>query len=75
MVAGCRSKRSLLEGLQMTNWKTTSAGIAAILVVIAHVLVNLSNGDASISQADIMGIITGIGLILGKDFNVTGGKQ
>lgn len=58
----------------MTNWKTTSAGIAAILVVVADVLNNLANGNAPLSPADITGIITGIGLILGKDFNVTGTK-
>ena len=59
----------------LTNWKTTSAGVGAILAALADFLTQVSTKgiDPNRLGADLMGIITGIGLIMAKDGNVTGG--
>ncbi len=60
---------STVQGvLQMKNWKTTLAGVAALLAVAAKVV----NGhfDPALDGAAVM---AGIGLIFAKDSNVTGG--
>jgi hypothetical protein len=56
------------------NWKTTIAGVGAILVAVGHCLVNVSNGDFSSIPVDFMGVSAGFGLIVAKDHNVTGGS-
>ena len=56
--------------------KTTLAGIGMILGALAEVTKSLSEGKTPDYIADITLLIGGIGLILGKDFNVTGtGKK
>lgn len=50
----------------MRNWKTTFAGIAAILGVVAK----LVNGGALDAQ-DIGTLAAGVGLLGAKDFNVS----
>lgn len=59
----------------MKNWKTTSAGIAAIVgavvaIYFAHKTNNIN--EATISGA-LTAFLTGVGLIFAKDNNVTGG--
>ncbi len=54
--------------LPFGSWKTASAGIASLLATVAHVAAR----GWQIDMADINGAIAGIGLILAKDFNVTG---
>lgn len=52
------------------NWKTTSAGIAAILVAIGSALKAFTDNDpATVPDigACIAAIMAGIGLILAKD--------
>jgi hypothetical protein len=52
------------------NWKTTSAGIAAILVAIGTALKALTDNDPTTTPdigACIAAIMAGIGLILAKD--------
>lgn len=57
----------------MVSWKTTVAGICAILtVVIAAVMQFVNGGFGAITwEALFVGVIAGVGLILGKDFNVS----
>lgn len=58
----------------LKNWKTTLAGSAAVLTALGHLASMLSAGqlDPNTLGADIIGIVTGIGLIFGKDANVSG---
>lgn len=51
----------------MRNWKTTLAGIVAIIGAIAKML-----NAGAVATEDIVAVVTGIGLIAAKDFNVTG---
>ena len=58
-----------------TSWKTTSAGLTMILSGILGFVFGIKNHN--LSDATITGsstaIIGGVGLILAKDKNVTGG--
>lgn len=58
------------------NWKTTAAGIAAVLGAASHIINGFVNGDWSMNSvtADLAAISAGIGLIFAKDGNVTGGN-
>jgi len=52
------------------NWKTTSAGIAAILVAVGSALKALTDNDPTTVPdigACIAAIMAGVGLILAKD--------
>jgi hypothetical protein len=52
----------------LTNWKTTSAGVAAILTALADMATGLSHGTISGNlTVDIAGIVTGIGLLYAAD--------
>ena len=58
----------------MKNRKTTIAGIAAILTGAAGLLNAISTGDWTHGEAALAAIVSGIGLIVAKDHNVTGGS-
>jgi hypothetical protein len=52
------------------NWKTTTAGIAAILVAVGAALKALTDNDASTVPdigACVAAVMAGVGLILAKD--------
>ena len=56
----------------LTNWKTTAAGVAAILTALADMVTALSQGSISGTlTADVTGIIAGLGLIFAKDATAT----
>jgi hypothetical protein len=55
----------------MKSYKTTLAGIAAILVAAASVLAGLSDGTAVDWTAVIGAVIAGIGLIAARDNSVS----
>lgn len=57
----------------MKNWKTTAAGIAAILMALADVISKVVAGNPIDILTTIAGISGGVGLIFSKDHNVTGG--
>lgn len=59
----------------MKNWKTTSSGIALILTGITAIVFAAKKGtlDQTVISASATSILSGIGLILAKDSNVTGG--
>lgn len=50
------------------NWKTTGAGIGAIVTAIIQMW-----QAGSVTSEGMMAIFTGFGLIFAKDGNVTGG--
>ncbi len=57
----------------LTNWRTTAAGIAAILITLGTTTNNILQGHP-IDIALLVGQLSaGVGLILAKDSNVTGG--
>lgn len=50
------------------NWKTTAAGIGAILTALADILTGVGHGTITANlTADVTAIIAGIGLIVAKD--------
>lgn len=52
----------------MTNWKTTAAGIGAILGALADIATGLGHGTITTNlTTDVAAIIAGVGLILAKD--------
>jgi hypothetical protein len=51
---------------------TSLAGVGGILTSLGAIAAGLSKGQFDPSQ--FTGLITGIGLLLAKDFNVTGGS-
>lgn len=59
----------------LVNWKTTAAGLAAILGGAAHILNGVATGDFTFSGLSVdLGVIGGgFGLLFAKDGNVTGG--
>jgi hypothetical protein len=61
----------------ITNWKTTLAGIVPILAALTDLATMASssswNGDHLL--ADLAALGTGIGLMLAKDVNFTGGGE
>ena len=57
------------------NWKTTGAGIAAIVVAAGAILTALTDNDPATNPdwtALVAAVIAGVGLIFAKDGNVTG---
>jgi hypothetical protein len=57
----------------MVNWMTTLAGIGGALTAAGGILSGLSKGQ--LDPTALSGLVTGIGLIFAKDFNVTGGTK
>ncbi len=56
--------------MKLKNWRTTVTGILAIVTAV-WTMINTGTADA----ANISAVIAGIGLILAKDSNVTGGTK
>jgi len=57
------------------SWKTTGAGVAAIVVAAGAILTALTDNDPATNPdwaALVAAVIAGIGLICAKDSNVTG---
>lgn len=57
----------------MTSPKTTWAGIAAIVAALSTAIAQYASGGFAAINWGILvtGIVTGVGLILAKDFNVS----
>ena len=51
----------------MSNWKTTTAGVGAILTAVGTVAVALAHGTQVDWSTAIAAIMAGIGLIAAKD--------
>jgi hypothetical protein len=58
------------------NWKTTSAGILAIVGAIVGLVFAIINKNLTpeVIMACVTGILGGIGLLFAKDNNTTGGN-
>ena len=57
------------------NWKTTGAGIAAIVVAAGAILTAMTDNDPETNPdwaALVAAVIAGVGLIFAKDGNVSG---
>ena len=52
---------------KVNNWKTTSAGIGAILVAIGTAFPHIATGDWSVLPQAIPAIVAGVGLIFAHD--------
>jgi hypothetical protein len=50
------------------NWKTTLAGVAAVIGTISHCV-----SAGTVTSIDIAAFTAGVGMIFAKDHNVTGG--
>ena len=56
----------------LNNWKTSAAGVAAILSALADVATAASHGTISGNLAtDVTGLIAGVGLLFAKDSSST----
>lgn len=53
------------------NWQTSLAGLATIILTVAH----LAGKGWSVGPEDLAGVTAGVGLLRGKDLNVTGGSK
>ena len=51
----------------LANWKTTLAGLGAILGAVSHLLVSLSHGDTSTVFQDLTAFVAGVGLVFAQD--------
>jgi len=60
-----------------TNWKTTSAGILAIVGALTGLVFAIINKTITpdVITACVTGLLGGIGLLFAKDNNVTGGTK
>ena len=59
----------------LANWKTTSAGVAAILTALADMATAFSHGNITANlSTDITAIVAGVGLIFAGDANPTPSK-
>ncbi len=57
--------------MKLVNWKTSLAGVIAIAPQLATAFLGASSPWMNV----ITGIATGVGLLLAKDSNVTGGTK
>lgn len=55
----------------MRNWKTSLAGIAALISAIAAII---QAPEKAAEPTTISSILAGIGLLLAKDWDVSGGS-
>lgn len=60
-----------MKKLLLTNWKTTSAGVLAIIGGITRLVFAIQNKD--LTEEAVMtvatGILAGVGLLFARDFN------
>lgn len=55
----------------MKSWKTTLAGVAALLTSLGIAIKAFTVGDFATVAASVSGIATGIGLLFARDNNVS----
>ena len=59
------------------SWKTSLAGIAAIVTAFGDMLTQIANSNVGAGniEKDFLAIVVGIGFLAAKDSNVTGGTK
>ena len=57
----------------MKSWKTTLSGIVSIVLAVGHAIYALLNGQPVDVATLMAAIVAGVGLIMAKDSQVTGG--
>jgi len=55
----------------MTNWKTTTMGVALVVGSTAHIVHNWRTFDENGWTAAVTGLLTGLGFIYAADSNTT----
>lgn len=55
------------EVRKMKSWKTTTAGIGAILSALSLIAKSIHDGDYSQFGVAITGVLSGIGLLMARD--------
>ena len=61
----------IMEGTNMKSWKTTLAGVGAILGSLGALAKGIADGDKTLIGTSISGIVAGVGLIFARDNNKT----
>jgi hypothetical protein len=58
------------------SWVTTTLGVAALVVAIGSAIIAILDGNdaTNIDTAEVLGALTGLGLIKARDDNVTSEK-
>lgn len=61
--------------MNITNWKTTTAGALGLIIALGNLAAMLKSGniDATILTTNLGVVSASIGAIFAKDHNVTGG--
>lgn len=54
------------------NWKTTLAGLGMLLTAAAQIVTALASGTMPDWEKVVPLVIAGLGLLLAKDYNVSG---
>ena len=57
--------------MRQTSWKTSAAGIAAILSALAAICTGVSKNDMSITIGGVSSLVAGIGLLHARDNDKT----
>lgn len=63
--------------MKITSWKTTLSGVGVILAAVANALTEFATGGVTGVNFSVLitGLSAGIGLLVAKDNNVTGGTK
>ena len=56
--------------MKITNWKTTLMGIGSLAATVTKII-----AAGVVETSDVGAIVAGVGLILAKDGDVTGGAR
>lgn len=61
----------------MKNWKTTLAGVATIITALGNAYLEYASGGLGAVNLAVLGtaVTAGLGLIIAKDHDATGGTR
>lgn len=75
---GCpNNKGRIIMNLKPKSWKTTTGGVAAIIIAISGAVQLLTDGDALTNpdwNSVVAAVVAGVALIAARDNNVTSEK-
>ncbi len=61
--------------MNLKNWKTSLGGLAILLLTAGKVSTDIVNGQPVDLNVTLTAILTGLGLLVAKDFNVSGTQK